>query len=76
MDISKMLTMSEVRKILGGRSRSAVYTDIAEGRLPQPLRLGGRIYWHADELDAHLRAMAAAQRAGRDVAANGEGRQA
>ena len=73
MDISKMLTTSEVREILGGRSRSAVYTDIAEGRLPQPLRLGGRIYWQANELDAHLRAMTEAQREKRDVAMNGEG---
>jgi len=70
MDIPKMLTMAEVRHILGSRSRSAVYTDIAAGRLPQPLRLGGRVYWRADELEAHLRDLAEAQRAERDADAN------
>ena len=51
------LTLNEVRARLGGRSRSAIYTDLAAGRLPQPLKLGGRIYWPSDEIEAHLREM-------------------
>jgi len=51
------LTLTELRAKLGGRSRSAIYNDIATGRLPQPVKLGARIYWPADEIDAHLRAM-------------------
>lgn len=52
---TKYLTFSELRCKLGNRSRSAVYEDLASGRLPKPLKLGGRNYWPEDELDAHLR---------------------
>lgn len=51
----KYLTLAELRAKLGGRSRSAIYADLAKGRLPQPLKLGGRIYWPEAEIDAHLR---------------------
>lgn len=51
----KYLTFTELRAKLGNRSRSAVYCDLAAGRLPQPLKLGGRNYWPEDELDARLR---------------------
>ncbi len=50
----KYLTFSELRAKLGGRSRSAIYLDLEAGRLPQPLKLGGRLYWVEDEIDAHL----------------------
>lgn len=52
------LTLRELREKLGGRSRSAVYLDLRHGRLPQPLRLGGRLYWGADDVEAHLRTLA------------------
>ena len=48
------LTLNEVRKKLGNRSRSAIYLDMEAGRLPQPLRLVGRLYWDEAALDAHL----------------------
>lgn len=54
---TKYLTFTELRAKLGNRSRSAVYDDLAAGRLPKPLKLGGRNYWPEDELDAHLRAL-------------------
>lgn len=38
------LTLNELRAKLGNRSRSAIYADLAAGRLPQPIKLGGRIY--------------------------------
>jgi len=51
------ITLTELRSRLGGRSRSAIYLDIANGRLPQPMKLGGRLYWPEGEMDAHLRAL-------------------
>jgi predicted DNA-binding transcriptional regulator AlpA len=53
----KYLTLTELRAKLGNRSRSAIYTDLAAGRLPQPLKLGGRLYWPESDVEAHLRAM-------------------
>ncbi len=51
------LTLTEVRARLGNRSRSAIYIDLAAGRLPRPIKLGGKLYWPESDLDAHLRAM-------------------
>ncbi|SDP52955.1 transcriptional regulator, AlpA family [Sulfitobacter litoralis] len=51
----KYLTLNEVSIKLGNRSRAAIYNDMASGRLPKPLKLGGRLYWPEGELDAHLR---------------------
>lgn len=49
------LTLKELRVKLGNRSRSAIYLDVKTGRLPQPIKLGGRIYWPERDVDAHLR---------------------
>ncbi|MDG1335717.1 MAG: AlpA family phage regulatory protein [Tateyamaria sp.] len=49
------LTLTELRAKLGGRSRSAIYLDLAAGRLPQPVKLGGRLYWPEGDVDKHLR---------------------
>ena len=51
----KYLNFTELRAKIGGRSRSAIYVDLAAGRLPQPIKLGGKLYWPEAELDAHLR---------------------
>jgi predicted DNA-binding transcriptional regulator AlpA len=51
----RYLTLLELRSKLGNRSRSAIYLDLAAGRLPQPIKLGGRLYWPEGEIDAHLR---------------------
>lgn len=50
----KYLNFKDLRAKLGGRSRSAIYLDLEEGRLPQPCKLGGRLYWIEDEIDAYL----------------------
>jgi prophage regulatory protein len=52
------LTLTELRVKLGNRSRSAIYLDVKAGRLPQPIKLGGRIYWPEGDVDAHLRNLA------------------
>jgi len=51
----KYLTFTELRAKLGGRSRSSIYLDLEAGRLPQPVKLGGRLYWPEGDVDAHLR---------------------
>jgi prophage regulatory protein len=48
------MTLNELRAKLGNRSRSAIYLDLAAGRLPQPIKLGGRLYWPEGDVDAHL----------------------
>ena len=53
--MTKYLTIKELSSKLGGRSRSAIYVDLATGRLPRPIKLGGRIYWGEDDVEAHLR---------------------
>jgi predicted DNA-binding transcriptional regulator AlpA len=51
------LTRKELSAKLGNRSRSAIYLDLAAGRLPQPVKLGGRLYWPEGDVDAHLRSL-------------------
>ncbi|KCV82123.1 hypothetical protein ATO10_09768 [Actibacterium atlanticum] len=53
--MNRYLTLAEVREKLGNRSRSAIYEDLNAGRLPKPLKLGGKLYWPEGELDEHLR---------------------
>jgi len=48
------LTLTKLREKLGGRSRSAIYTDLAEGRLPKPIKLGGKLYWPSEDVEKHL----------------------
>ena len=50
----KYLNFEELRAKLGQRSRSAIYVDMQAGRLPQPMKLGGRLYWREADVDAHL----------------------
>jgi predicted DNA-binding transcriptional regulator AlpA len=66
--MQKYLTLKEVCCRLGNRARSSIYGDIASGRLPKPLKLGSRVYWPEDELDAHFKRLANEQLAGLDVA--------
>ena len=54
-DMDRYLTLTELRAKLGNRSRSAIYLDLAAGRLPKPVKLGGRLYWPEGDLDAWMR---------------------
>lgn len=49
------LSMNRLSGKLGGRSRSALYLDLKAGRLPPPIKLGGKLYWIEREVDDHLR---------------------
>jgi predicted DNA-binding transcriptional regulator AlpA len=55
--MTQYLTLTDLRAKLGNRSRSAIYNDLAAKRLPQPIKLGSRLYWPSDVVDAHLAAM-------------------
>lgn len=50
----KYLTFKQLRKKLGDRSRSAIYEDVAAGRLPKPIKLGGRSLFIDEEVDQYL----------------------
>jgi len=58
--MQRYLTLREVCQKLGSRSRSAIYADLAAGRLPKPLKLGGRVYWPEADLEDCLRQLATA----------------
>jgi predicted DNA-binding transcriptional regulator AlpA len=53
----RYLTFDDLRLKLGGRGRSTIYRDIEFGRLPKPIRLGGRNYWPEAEVEAALDAL-------------------
>ena len=50
----RYLTFTDLRAKLCGRSRSAIYLDIEEQRLPKPIKLGGKLYWPETEVDEWL----------------------
>ena len=55
--MQQYLTLHGLSAKLGNRSRSSIYNDLTAGRLPPPIKLGGRLYWPSDAVDAHLAAM-------------------
>ncbi|QFT79440.1 Prophage CP4-57 regulatory protein (AlpA) [Roseovarius sp. THAF27] len=48
------LNLNQLSQKLGGRSRSSLYRDIESGRIPEPIRIGGRLYWIESKVDAAL----------------------
>ena len=48
------LNFGQLRAKLGGRARSSIYLDVEAGRLPQPFKLGGRLYWREDQVETLL----------------------
>ncbi len=57
----RLLTLNELRNVLGGRGRTTIYRDVAAGRLPKPIKIGGRLYWREDEVEAFVEEIASAQ---------------
>jgi len=49
----QLLTIKDVVALLQ-RSRRALYTDIAMGRLPAPLRIGRAIRWRRADITAAI----------------------
>lgn len=54
-DIGKrFLNISQLSAKIGNRSRSSIYRDVEEKRIPSPIRIGGRPYWEEADIDAAL----------------------
>jgi predicted DNA-binding transcriptional regulator AlpA len=51
----RYLTFTQLRAKLGWRARSSIYIDVEAGRLPPPIKLGGRLYWWEAGVDERLR---------------------
>jgi prophage regulatory protein len=50
----KYLSLDDLSAKLAGRSRSSIYRDIENGDIPNPTRVGARLYWCEEEVDAFL----------------------
>lgn len=57
----RYLTFSDLQAKLGGRGRTTIYRDVDLGRLPKPVKIGGRLYWSEAAIDAVIADAAAQQ---------------
>lgn len=48
------LTFNDLQSKLGGRGRTTIYRDVELGRLPKPVKIGGRLYWAETDIDAAI----------------------
>ena len=53
---NRYITLDQLREKLGGRSRSSIYRDLENGRIPNPIRIGARLYWCEEEVEGFLNA--------------------
>lgn len=54
----RYLTLNQTSKKLGNRSRSSILRDIEAGRLPRPVKIGGRLYLEESAIEASIAALA------------------
>jgi prophage regulatory protein len=47
----KYLNLNQLSDKMGGRSRSSIYRDVDENRIPAPIKIGSRLYWVESEVD-------------------------
>ena len=59
--MTRLITLNELSRRLGGRGRTSIYRDVSMSRLPQPKRIGSRLYWREDEVDAFIEELADAE---------------
>ena len=52
----KYLNLNQLSDKMGGRSRSSLYRDVDEKRIPAPLKIGSRLYWIEADVDAAISA--------------------
>ena len=50
--MKRFLNFQQVQEKLGNRSRTSLYRDIQVGRVPPPRKIGARLYWMEEDLDA------------------------
>ncbi|MBG6206267.1 putative DNA-binding transcriptional regulator AlpA [Labrenzia sp. EL_126] len=55
------ITIRQLSKKLGGRALNSIYTDVEEGRLPKPVKFGGKLLWRKDLVDAAVLKLANGQ---------------
>lgn len=48
------LNLNQLSQKLGGRSRSSIYRDVEAQRIPNPIKIGSRLYWIESSIDAYL----------------------
>ena len=51
----RYITLEQLSEKLGSRSRSSIYRDLENERIPQPIRIGVRLYWCEAEVEDFLR---------------------
>ena len=54
----RYLSFTDLQAKLGGRGRTTIYRDVENGRLPRPVKIGSRLYWREDDVDAAIAAIA------------------
>ncbi len=54
----RYLSFRDLQAKLGGRGRTTIYRDVDLGRLPEPIKIGSRLYWNEADIDATLQARA------------------
>jgi len=54
----RYLSFRDLQSKLGGRGRTTIYRDVENGRLPRPVKIGSRLYWREDDVDAAISALA------------------
>ncbi|MFG6625000.1 helix-turn-helix transcriptional regulator [Sulfitobacter sp. 1A12056] len=47
----KYLNLNQLSEKMGGRSRSSLYRDVDEKRIPAPIKIGSRLYWVESAVD-------------------------
>jgi prophage regulatory protein len=52
----RYLTLLQLSEKLGNRSRSSIYRDVEQGRLPIPMKFGARVYFDETEVEAAVAA--------------------
>ena len=50
----KYINLNQLSNKLGGRSRTSIYRDMEARRIPQPIKIGSRLYWIESGIDAAL----------------------
>ena len=54
---NRYITVDQLSRKLGGRSRSSIYRDLKKGLLPNPIRVGARLYWCEEEVEEFLKSL-------------------
>lgn len=50
----RLITLKDLSDRLGGRGRTSIYRDMTMSRFPQPKKIGGRLYWREDDVNAFI----------------------